>query len=361
MSYVTSRLNYYNGQFLRKDDFLAEQGYHLAGLETHGRLLHVAGIAEGLDVSINGGNLTVNSGAAVDPAGKQILLDAARIVAVPLTPNATLYATIDYAEQEDLPADPKSIPGNTRLKQVPNVAVVVTPGPASVVLAKITVAAGAAALDKSVRAYSGVALPSPLTPAPTLSVTSDGSEVHLSTNLSVARLKATGTTSDGSASAISALDSTGTALLDLLNNGLIKMSKLAVTRISGTAVANSTTFPMTASFTTTGAPILLLVSGSAPGSPNFVTVMVDFGLPNAFTYAPMVATSPTGGWACSGAELIPGGFAAGTHTLTVHFGFDGAFNPVTGTVEVIFFELPFDSSALHLIAGAMTQSQIATG
>ncbi|MEH1969375.1 hypothetical protein [Nostoc sp.] len=99
------RLNYFNNQFLKEEDFLDEQKYHLEMRRYHNRLLHTPGIAEGLEVQKTGAKeVKVTGGTAIDSNGKEmILLDDLN---VPLNdqakypPNSTIYITITYEDQK---------------------------------------------------------------------------------------------------------------------------------------------------------------------------------------------------------------------------------------------------------------------
>jgi hypothetical protein len=77
-TYPISRLNYYNGELLKVIDFHIEQNFHIGHREQHLRLLHVAGIVEGLHVKngVSSDTIEVTSGVAVDRNGRQLFLDA---------------------------------------------------------------------------------------------------------------------------------------------------------------------------------------------------------------------------------------------------------------------------------------------
>ncbi|BAZ23375.1 hypothetical protein NIES4073_42630 [Kalymmatonema gypsitolerans NIES-4073] len=99
------RLNYFNNQFLKEEDFLDEQKYHLEMRRHHNRLLHTPGIAEGLEIRKTGAKeVKVTRGSAIDSNGREmILLDDLN---VPLSdqakypPNSTIYITITYEEKK---------------------------------------------------------------------------------------------------------------------------------------------------------------------------------------------------------------------------------------------------------------------
>lgn len=67
MAGEVKRMNYYNGLFLKEDDFKCEQNYHIRMLRLHNQLLHnTYGVAEGLEVLPSGTkNFLVRKGAAI--------------------------------------------------------------------------------------------------------------------------------------------------------------------------------------------------------------------------------------------------------------------------------------------------------
>jgi hypothetical protein len=81
---IDKRLRYFNGQFLKANDFTNEQNYHIDRLERHTRLMHTPGVAGGLAVTgdQNTPQVTVGSGTAIDGNGKQIVLVGDRTVRV---------------------------------------------------------------------------------------------------------------------------------------------------------------------------------------------------------------------------------------------------------------------------------------
>jgi hypothetical protein len=158
--YVTSRVRYYNGQFLRDDDFLDEQRYQVSQHRRHERLLHVAGVVEGLGVSTTSGGVTIAKGSAVDRAGRPIVL--AEDQALPVSGVGTYFVEIAYSEHETRPSDQNSsVQSNTRFTQDPKVASVVTTrtNPDAVLLAAVAVGTGGAVTVVDQRVYSGVKLP----------------------------------------------------------------------------------------------------------------------------------------------------------------------------------------------------------
>jgi hypothetical protein len=68
------RLNFFTGFFTTADDWNEGQTYHLEKRKLHNRLLHRAGVMEGLDVVVEGGlKVIVEAGAALDFASDTAL------------------------------------------------------------------------------------------------------------------------------------------------------------------------------------------------------------------------------------------------------------------------------------------------
>lgn len=101
------RMNYFNGEFLKEDDFKVEQQYHVDMLRAHNRSLHSWGIANGLDIfKIGERKVTIKKGMAIDASGRQIIVEAdieERISDYITAPE--LYVTISYDEVDTDPID----------------------------------------------------------------------------------------------------------------------------------------------------------------------------------------------------------------------------------------------------------------
>ena len=77
-----TRLNYFDGKFLRADDLQAEQAY-LRRLVELGNQAGGAGVVHGLGLSLSGGDqMTVSAGLAIDPAGRVLLLPQAQVLSI---------------------------------------------------------------------------------------------------------------------------------------------------------------------------------------------------------------------------------------------------------------------------------------
>src|ERR1051325_5768616 len=111
----TKRLNYYNSQFLKEEDFRDEQLYHSQMRRFHNRSLHTWGVVAGLEVSqvASAKQVKVAPGTAIDRLGREIVLP--REITLPqqggLTQDAVsfdgfdagsqVYLTINYGEATD--------------------------------------------------------------------------------------------------------------------------------------------------------------------------------------------------------------------------------------------------------------------
>jgi hypothetical protein len=154
---VTERMNYFDRQFLRADDFQDEQAYHLDRRRGHNAGFHSAGVVEGLLV-IPGGQadtVTVERGWAVDALGREIVLATPR-ADVP-TGGVDVDVWISYPDPEPLstPVVEAGTSGSPRVLEAPVIGVV-PPGtvPANALrLARVT---AAGTIDNSVRVLAGL-------------------------------------------------------------------------------------------------------------------------------------------------------------------------------------------------------------
>jgi hypothetical protein len=74
MSEPPRRVNYSAGMLLSSSDFEAEQEYHRQMRYLHNRLLHGYGTVAGLDVAVDGTNVHVSPGFAIDELGREIIV-----------------------------------------------------------------------------------------------------------------------------------------------------------------------------------------------------------------------------------------------------------------------------------------------
>ena len=68
------RVHYFDHQFLKEQDFHAEQAYHREMRHRHNRLLHGWGVVEGLEIKHKGREITIEPGTAIDKEGREIVL-----------------------------------------------------------------------------------------------------------------------------------------------------------------------------------------------------------------------------------------------------------------------------------------------
>jgi hypothetical protein len=73
-SQTFSRVNYFDRQYLRVNEFTDEQLYQLALRRRHNVTLHSWGIISGLDIAVENGALVVHPGIAIDGYGRELLL-----------------------------------------------------------------------------------------------------------------------------------------------------------------------------------------------------------------------------------------------------------------------------------------------
>jgi hypothetical protein len=158
---LNKRMNYFDRQFLRAQDFTDEQDYHIDRHRRHNRRLHTPGVAEGLEATGAAGStkVTVSAGSAIDAQGRDIILLVSQTVSMPegTTSDIEIYITLDEA-----PSDPSGDPGvtgTTRITESPHL-VIVPPDPLppdGLLLTKITLNNGqlTAGPDNTVRTLAG--------------------------------------------------------------------------------------------------------------------------------------------------------------------------------------------------------------
>lgn len=164
--YVERRVRYFDGQFLREQDFIDEQRYHLDRGRRLTRMTCTPGVLDGLAVApvANAAKVTVAAGTALDGRGRQ-LVRAAGDTPLDLTgfvdrnEPVPVFVTITYREVED-GAPPGG--GSPRWREDPELAAFVdgsADAPSSdthVRLARVLVdPAGTAGVDPGFRAALG--------------------------------------------------------------------------------------------------------------------------------------------------------------------------------------------------------------
>jgi len=99
---IEDRPNYYYGQLLKEDDFVAEQDYHVRGRLRHNRTMHGTGIVTGLEVDASGDTaVAVGSGFAVDEEGREIILRERAILDLSkFAERDVLTITVSYLDEK---------------------------------------------------------------------------------------------------------------------------------------------------------------------------------------------------------------------------------------------------------------------
>ena len=121
------RLNFFTGFFTTADDWNAGEAYHLAKRRLHNRLLHRAGVMEGLDVAVDGGlKVIVEAGAALDNAGNLIYVAGPETVTLtaPNSEPTQFFITVGYHEKEtdcDKNVQDPDYSGFTRITEKPSI------------------------------------------------------------------------------------------------------------------------------------------------------------------------------------------------------------------------------------------------
>lgn len=187
--YELSRVRYYDGEYLKDDEFIDEQRYHIDRRQRHDRLLHVTGVSEGLELVVsNSTTLLVRAGTAIDELGQPILVDADRTIAIAAGTTGTLLVQIEFREKADRPANPNdAVASNTRFTQDPLITITAVARARAITLGRATITNGVlSAVTTEGRTYSGVRLPSAGTTAFSLRARNDGTRVaDLNCGLSV--------------------------------------------------------------------------------------------------------------------------------------------------------------------------------
>ena len=94
------RVRYFTGQVLGEDDFKTEQNYFIEKHRLHNRHLHGWGVVNGLEVSVDKGNVVhVSPGLAIDCAGNEICCLSSKTRSS--TAKASeFYVVVEYREIE---------------------------------------------------------------------------------------------------------------------------------------------------------------------------------------------------------------------------------------------------------------------
>lgn len=191
------RPRYYDGQFLKADDFNDVQRYEIDRRRRHLEATVRAGVVSGLDLTPAPDQITVSAGAAIDDIGRQIVLVEAQSKAIAAEDRGeTLLLYIAWSETASDEAEgDEGTAGFTRFHELPAIGYVQSGAalPAhAVVLATVNIDAdGNVELDTAARPRAGLRIPGP-TP---LTLTSDEADPGRATFAAALRL----TVPDGTA------------------------------------------------------------------------------------------------------------------------------------------------------------------
>ncbi len=163
MADPVTRMNYFDHQFLRAEDFTLEQQYQNRMRRLHNSTLHTWGIVTGLEVDFASGatSVTVAKGVAIDSLGQEMVLDGASLD-VANYKEKTVYVTITYDEQKTNSTIDTGVSGDRNVTETPTVAAsdqLPADGSQTLLLATVTVGADGKVTGKDLsgRRYAGVA------------------------------------------------------------------------------------------------------------------------------------------------------------------------------------------------------------
>ena len=97
----TVRPNFFSGRLLTADDLREEQEYHREKHRRHLQMLHGFGVVDGLqvDVASDGTTISVEPGMAIDPYGREIVLDDLVVLPIPFNASSPTCVVVQYAER----------------------------------------------------------------------------------------------------------------------------------------------------------------------------------------------------------------------------------------------------------------------
>lgn len=169
---IEKRVRYFDGQFLKDQDFVDEQKYHLDRQRRSLRFLHVSGIVDGLTVEPGSqqsqddvDRAFVGPGTAIDSQGQQIVLSSVKDLPLKEYRNQSVEVFIAYQEVASDVAQ-EGGESHRRWHEDPLITVqqIGTPPPSNAIrLAKLNISGDGNVTpdaDTTVRQYAGVKLPS---------------------------------------------------------------------------------------------------------------------------------------------------------------------------------------------------------
>jgi hypothetical protein len=233
---VVKRTRFFDGQFLKDQDFIDDQKYHIDRQRRPNRLLRVSGICEGLTVEVTGEQVTVTPGTALDSQGRLIVLtDSVPVILNDQTGALDIF--ISYGQEESdrtQPGNDRSSPeqgaiGATRWLERPQIDAVQDraslKGVSPIWLGRVTVTGSGtnrtvALTTLAEREYTGIYLPSGANPfeAPVLR---SGGNPNPKLAILTGDLRIRGTTADDKSASLNVTNSNpaSTSLLYVRNDG----------------------------------------------------------------------------------------------------------------------------------------------
>ena len=252
---IEKRVRFFDGQFLKDQDFIDDQKYHIDRLRRSQRLLRVAGICDGLEVTVREKVLAVQNGTAIDTKGRTIVLPSDRALNLS-DRKGTVDIYIAYSEEEsDVTQESNALDptetgakGATRWWENPVLVAAEDPSKApadGLLIARVDLDKNQ--VDNTVCDYSGIRFPSPENP-PELR-----SRGHYNPNTLELRghLSVSGNVGIGTADPIQTLDVRGRIHLE---NGVIQRGGDAITNTSDLGLYSQTSKKWMR-FVTNNAPI----------------------------------------------------------------------------------------------------------
>ncbi|NEP34439.1 MULTISPECIES: hypothetical protein [unclassified Moorena] len=164
--YIDKRVRYFDGEFLKDQDFIDEQKYHIDRQRRLDQFLRVSGICDGLTLETTTDQVIVTPGTALDSQGRQIILSTnSPPIDLSSYRDQEVDLVISYQEEQSdqLTEGGLGSSGARRWHEKPNIQVAALGNlpEDSVVLARLAInRSGVVTLDFTVRQYSGVRLPS---------------------------------------------------------------------------------------------------------------------------------------------------------------------------------------------------------
>ncbi|NEP50617.1 MAG: hypothetical protein F6K65_18135, partial [Moorea sp. SIO3C2] len=164
--YIDKRVRYFDGEFLKDQDFIDEQKYHIDRQRRLDQFLRVSGICDGFTLDTATNQVIVKPGTALDSQGRQIILSTnSPPIDLSGHNNNEVYLVISYQEEQSDQTTDGSLgsSGARRWHEKPNIQVTTLENlpEDSIILAKLAIDGnGTVTPDLSVRQYSGVRLPS---------------------------------------------------------------------------------------------------------------------------------------------------------------------------------------------------------